>query len=363
MKSLLQKSRPMLGGPPQPLPTPLPPGRTKVQYAAITRYVTPSTTRQIRAGKPKFVNIDSAHILPHGQHLPPVPIIWFSNSPVSKLYPELARTMQQWAPVTLVSDHNRPPEDWHFDFAFWIVQGGKNPDHPSPWPFQPCPTAEVDMNNVTTLAVYDLNGGPPDDTAAWNIQAWHLDAPVGQLAVDAFHVLRDPSAAKDARANLDGLVDTVGEQEVEAAAQVQDPDTGETLRFHSWTYDSVSQVGRTLYMQAGTAGRARAWYSKLRPDTIDPFPNTFDPWWYIKTHGGLTPPPTPPPYDRIQREFNLAVALGAMAESLSAELRADALELAYRQATIGASSIKTLMHSVGKRQSRTGDGNGTKKSR
>lgn len=69
-------------------------------------------------------------------------------------------------------------------------------------------------------------------------------------------------------------------------------------------------------------------------------PPTFDPFWWVKTHGGLTPPGPGTPW---LHHFSAALALAETANAVPAELRADVLELALRQLSTTKDALKTAL--------------------
>jgi hypothetical protein len=72
----------------------------------------------------------------------------------------------------------------------------------------------------------------------------------------------------------------------------------------------------------------------------------YDPWWWIKTLGGLVPPP---PRDPWAREFGVAMALADMADRVSPRLRIKLLEVALEQTSIVSAMLKEQMRALEKK--------------
>lgn len=85
---------------------------------------------------------------------------------------------------------------------------------------------------------------------------------------------------------------------------------------------------------------AIALYNEVKqPPFVLPRYAIYDPWWYIKTHGGLTPPGPPDPFPWLQ-EFGAALALADAANAASPRLRAKVLEVVMEQLSIASATIK-----------------------
>lgn len=70
----------------------------------------------------------------------------------------------------------------------------------------------------------------------------------------------------------------------------------------------------------------------------------YDPWWWIPTHGGLTPPD---PIDPWLGEFAAALALAGVAQRVAPQLRAAVLEIALQQIGVTAASIQREIRNLG----------------
>lgn len=70
-----------------------------------------------------------------------------------------------------------------------------------------------------------------------------------------------------------------------------------------------------------------------------PIVPVFDPWWWIKTHGGLVPPGPPPPFRWIQH-FAAALTLAETANTVAPELRSSVLKIALKQLAVTVAAIK-----------------------
>jgi len=69
----------------------------------------------------------------------------------------------------------------------------------------------------------------------------------------------------------------------------------------------------------------------------------YNPWWWIETHGGLTPPGPLGPEGPWMREYLAALRLAQMADRVSPTLRGSTLKLALEQLNATAALIKREM--------------------
>jgi hypothetical protein len=93
---------------------------------------------------------------------------------------------------------------------------------------------------------------------------------------------------------------------------------------------------------------AFAFYNEVgRIDVRIPGPyEIYDPWWWIKTHWGTTPPlPDPEPW---LPQFAAAMALAVAAKKVSSRLRTSVLEIALQQLSIASATIKKEIKTQGK---------------
>jgi len=87
-----------------------------------------------------------------------------------------------------------------------------------------------------------------------------------------------------------------------------------------------------------------AFYNETKQSLfVPPREYLYDPWWWVKTRGGLVPPGPPPPW--IQ-EFGAALALADAAISVSPRLRSRVLEVALEQLSIASDTIKHRIESL-----------------
>jgi hypothetical protein len=94
-----------------------------------------------------------------------------------------------------------------------------------------------------------------------------------------------------------------------------------------------------LKVDQGTTGIAIAVYQQPH-SAVTKFRNqyaTYNPWWYIETHGGLIDPGPPPPWLQFAAA---ALALASTAERVSPQLRASVLEVALQQVALTTAAIK-----------------------
>jgi hypothetical protein len=71
-----------------------------------------------------------------------------------------------------------------------------------------------------------------------------------------------------------------------------------------------------------------------------PEPPIYCRWWWIETHGGLTPGPPAPPWLTWFRPFTAAVELAETAQSVSPDLRSSVLEIAAKQSAFALAGMK-----------------------
>ena len=72
----------------------------------------------------------------------------------------------------------------------------------------------------------------------------------------------------------------------------------------------------------------------------------YDPWWWIRTHGGLTPPlPDPQPWLSLHAA---ALALSEAAERVSPKLKSKVLEIVLQQLSLTSAAIKKQIKNQGK---------------
>jgi hypothetical protein len=68
-------------------------------------------------------------------------------------------------------------------------------------------------------------------------------------------------------------------------------------------------------------------------------PPNYDPFWWLKTHFGLTPP-EPYPWENWLRPFAAALDLANVAQNVSEQVRPDTIKVAKKQASIAVTAIK-----------------------
>jgi hypothetical protein len=73
---------------------------------------------------------------------------------------------------------------------------------------------------------------------------------------------------------------------------------------------------------------------------------TYDPWWWFKTHGGLTPPlPDPEPW--LQGYLSV-IALAQTAKQVSPQLRGEVIEIAMKQVSLVGNQLKKQLRDIEK---------------
>lgn len=282
---------------------------------------------------------------PLGQFSPSTAPAEYPPDPVTHLIPKFAF----WA-VTGSAGLARPLDQFILGFgkAFVTIQN-------------PPPHVLVGNDYVFFTAWYivdDSNAGP-----GVIIDAFDVD--LGTFVLDDFVTVspEDASGTLTTTANATGFVAT--QQRV---AGVTTDVTEDIIAFDVLPSDKVPfgfwQVfyslpeatsiavspGETkdLVAAGGSLGIAFAFYQSNRPvlATVPIPPWTYDIWWKVKTHGGLTPPGPTPSWTEWMREFAAALALTEVAGSVSPEVRRGVLESALQQMSIASESIKREMKSL-----------------
>ncbi|THJ36929.1 S53 family peptidase [Candidatus Frankia alpina] len=118
--------------------------------------------------------------------------------------------------------------------------------------------------------------------------------------------------------------------------------------FHDITTGSnFNSANPSLYSAVAGYDLVARWGTPNGSDLIDALvaygihrvqlPYIYDILWWIKTHGGLLPPPPPAPW---RAQFAAAVDLTAAASRVSPQMRPDVLELTLRQLSITIEGMK-----------------------
>jgi hypothetical protein len=224
---------------------------------------------------------------------------------------------------------------------FWSVTNGTNGQVLPPAPFNQA----VGAYPITITAWYFPISGPATGNGGSAIIDDAFSANSGHFIDDTFvDVTSDPSLTSDA--NVIGFVPTnVAETLVAKNSVLSTPEP-----FAQWILnDQPMPVGTTaLNVDKETIGIAVAIYQQ--PDSIlTKVPSqyaTYNPWWWIETHGGLVAPGPLPPW---LLEFVAALTLAATAERVSPQLRTSVLEAALGQVSLTAAAIKKEIKAPQKR--------------
>ncbi|PYJ28214.1 MAG: hypothetical protein DMF24_04815 [Verrucomicrobia bacterium] len=171
-----------------------------------------------------------------------------------------------------------------------------------------------------------------------------FSANLGNFIDDTFvDVTSDPTLTNDA--NVIGIVPTNVAETLKAKQSV----LSTTEPFSRWILnDGLMPVGTTtLGVAKGTIGIAIAIYQRPESGIIGRLGQyaEYDPWWWIKTHGGLVPPG---PSDPWVSEFAAAVVLAEAANRVSRSLKAGVLEIALKQISNTAAEIRKQIKNIGK---------------
>jgi len=93
---------------------------------------------------------------------------------------------------------------------------------------------------------------------------------------------------------------------------------------------------------------AFAFYNEFdNPIKRPPYYATYNPWWWIETHGGLVPPRGGG--DPWVSQYAAALSLASAAERVSSQLRVGILEMALKQLSISAGSLEKEIREGGKK--------------
>src|SRR5207302_28521 len=166
---------------------------------------------------------------------------------------------------------------------------------------------------------------------------------MAQLFFSCVTVTNEPTLTNDA--NIIGIVPTSVAETLKAKPSV----LSTTEPFSRWILnDGLMPVGTTtLGVAKGTIGIAIAIYQRPETGIIGRLGQyaEYDPWWWIKTHGGLVPPG---PSDPWVSEFAAAVVLAEAANRVSRSLKAGVLEIALKQISNTAAEIRKQIKNIGK---------------
>jgi hypothetical protein len=215
------------------------------------------------------------------------------------------------------------------------------------------------MWTVSAKAYYVWDFGSVSGDNAILIDAF--DIQLGDFIPDDFvDVTPDPSGTLSADAN-NGYIDTTTRIPEGTKVTIRARDALPAKRFGYWL--SVSSLLHSNDpAEPATVGEmdaydivahyndiviAFAFYSEVEEVFRVPRPPAiYNPWWGPETHWGLTPGPPPPPW---WHQFVAALVLADGSNRVSPELRAGVLELALRQLSITADSMRKEIEMVRKK--------------
>jgi hypothetical protein len=214
---------------------------------------------------------------------------------------------------------------------FWSVTDGTHGQVLPPVAFD----QTVGAFPLTITAWYFPTSGPGLGNGGTAIIDDAFSANQGRFIDDTFvDVTSDPTLTNDA--NVIGVVPTNVAETLVARNSVMS--TAEP--FAQWILnDGLMPAGATtLNVDQGTLGIAIAIYQQPHSIVVKlPDEATYNPWWWIETHGGLVPPGPGPQW---MRDFVAALTLAATAERISPQLRSSVLEVVLRQISLTVTAIK-----------------------
>jgi hypothetical protein len=171
----------------------------------------------------------------------------------------------------------------------------------------------------------------------------------------------DPGHTLTPAAN-DGYVDTTAQVQQGTALTVAARDGLPNRQFgYWWSIDSLlvsadesnpATVGspdpHDIVVHHGDHVFAYAFYNEVQSEWGLP-PNywLYDPWWWLKTHGGLVPPG---PTDPFRTQIEAASRILEATSSLSGDVRAGGIELALHQLSIAEKALRQELESMRKQE-------------
>jgi hypothetical protein len=252
------------------------------------------------------------------------------------------------------------PDGRDYNFAFWSLNAQDMMSGQGSSQIQSNPTANESFTGgawvITANAYYFWNFGTGGGDNAVYVDAFDVQA--GAFLPDDFvDVAPDPGGALTVAGN-NGYIDTTTQIAAGAANRITItarsalPPAG-NRQFAYWqSVGSLQYAGdpahpptvgappnpRDIVVGHNDIVVAFAFYNEVRSVLQVPRePNIYNPWWWIETHGGLTPPGPPPPW---LQQYLAGLALATTARGLDPRLRAEGLELALRQMALATSALK-----------------------
>jgi hypothetical protein len=168
-----------------------------------------------------------------------------------------------------------------------------------------------------------------------------FSAKLGGFIDDTFvDVTNHPSLTSNA--NVVGVVPTTAAEILKAKTNV----VSTTEPFRQWVRNSQPKLvgDTTLNVAKGGTGIAVAIYQNKEPPNRPDLGGwvEYDPFWWIKTHGGLTDPNPPDWLVQLHPLFSLALANKGMTN----ELQVQALELGLKQLSAVSSAVKAEIRAL-----------------
>ena len=207
--------------------------------------------------------------------------------------------------------------------------------------------------NVTYKGYYVWNFGQGPGDNALLIDAFDID--LGDFIADDFVDATPDQNGKLTGAANNGYIDTTTDIAQGQALTVAARDLLPSHRkfaywfnvpslLYSYDQNAPATVGapdaHDIVVHYNDVVVAFAMYNELPRGRIPLVvePPIYDPWWWIKTHGGLIDPSPPSPWER---ELAALAALGRAANAVAPQLRKGVLEIALKQTELLTGSIRS----------------------
>ncbi|MDQ6891101.1 MAG: hypothetical protein M3167_00265 [Acidobacteriota bacterium] len=260
-----------------------------------------------------------------------------------------------WASSTPAPPTIRYTDGRDYVFAFWSLSAHDALSGQSSAHVQQGPTANDSHTGgvwtITAKAYYVWSFGVGGGPNAVLIDAFDVQA--GDFIADDFvDVTPDANGTLTSDAN-NGYLNTTTQIAQGASLKIKARDAFAAKQFGYWQSvpsllfsndpNAPATVGASdahdIIVHYNDVVVAFAFYNEVK-QTIVLRPQEwglYNPWWWIETHGGLTPGPVPPPW---ADELIAGLALGGAARGVAPPLRASVLRLAVQQISLAVASLK-----------------------
>jgi len=211
---------------------------------------------------------------------------------------------------------------------------------------------------ATAWYTWDFGGGPGDN----GIYVDAFDITAGDFVADDFvNVAPDDPQLTLTKVANEGLVDSDAQIVANNPITISATDLQSASFAYWFEIDSLTAAGSAAegppLVGVGAAARdivahhsdrllAFAFYNEVPRTLRIPRYEIYDPWWYFKTHGGLTPGGPPDPFGPLWQGFSAAAAMANVARLVAPELREQALRLVLAQLGIEEAAIKRQIEAI-----------------